>query len=139
MTTVEMILALVATGKFTLPDGLVYEDVDGISWFLQNSSGRAVWHLESGQEKFARDLCAAHFAQQIDHGGPLHGRLLLTDFNYYMARGNSEAAIRALWEAARPRTGHVCHLSGYDPMIDPRCPARKELEGNQWKPGSSNW
>lgn len=97
-STNEMILDLLANG-FKLPEGLVYEVADGISWFLQNNNGRKIWHLESGQEKFAYDRIACELAQQVDHDGPMHGAIARTEFNYLMSRGDTEAAIKALWEA----------------------------------------
>lgn len=105
-STNQMILDLMANG-FKLPEGLVCEVADGISWFLQNNSGRRIWHLESGQEKFAYDSIACEFARTIK-AQPERDRIM---FRFYweewqmaMRTGDSEAAIRALWEAVRGGT-----------------------------------
>ena len=134
MTTVEMILALVATGKFTLPEGVFRDELVGAKWWgwLDQS------HVKP---ELICDLCAMHFAREtatrVDIDGAnirKHGVRVASSMRGHMEVGDSESAIRALWEAARPRTGRVCHLSGYDPMIAPRCPACKELEETNGSP-----
>jgi hypothetical protein len=101
MTTDEMILALVATGHFTLPDPIGH-DADG--WFLNVTdtwgvSGKVAGHV-------IHDLCAAEFARQIrakDAAGKLTKRDpsdgAIFDMRWALGDGDSPAAIKALWEA----------------------------------------
>lgn len=100
-TTDEMILDLVAAG-FVLPKDVCrhYDPTDKADCFALQmrhaNGGRQCWVLISDQQ--AHDLCACEFARQVDHDGPMHGAVARTEFNYHMSRGDSAAAIQALWE-----------------------------------------
>lgn len=102
MTTDEMILALVATGKFTLPEEL---EVVGVDLAL-----RSQYFDEVGQKldikcillkkRIAHDLCAMHFAREAKN-------IDLSAYEWQdswwvpLTTGDSAAAIKALWEAVR--------------------------------------
>lgn len=86
-TTDQMILDLVAAG-FVLPEGL-YED--GWRIFV------AAWP----GSPYAHDLCACEFARQADKRpqNELDVSPKYQEFREQMADGDTEAAIKALWEA----------------------------------------
>lgn len=103
MTTDDMIIALVATGKFTLPERLRkwYASTNriarrlGFRWEIQVDTLH--WcRLANNQQ--AHDLCACHFAREMDErtGNDLCAG---TDFMGLMSNGDSAAAIEALWRA----------------------------------------
>jgi hypothetical protein len=94
MTTDEIILAIVATGKFTLPEGVIHAPMcRPCHW----SFGRSRWALP---DELAHDLCAMHFAREMkswaDKG---KAPVLHTGFTLHMHDGDSAAAIKALYEA----------------------------------------
>ena len=93
-TTDEMILALVATGKFTLPDLLMFDD-EPKAWRLNTPGGAWVIPFRP-----AHDLCAMHFAREAGGMDVWHIRAMDV-FSDRMAVGNSPAAIQALWEATQ--------------------------------------
>lgn len=73
MTTDQMIIALVATGKFTLPAIVYRRDVGVGFWELACS-------VKGGglQPQEAHDLCAMHFAREIKNvpiGGNARNKL----------------------------------------------------------------
>jgi hypothetical protein len=98
MTTDEMILALVATGKFTLPEGVERREATFgflAGWNFDNGDGVGV-----GCDDQAHDLCAMHFAREMkswtdkERAPALH-----RGFTLHMHDGDSAAAIKALYEA----------------------------------------
>lgn len=88
MTTDEMILALVATGKFTLPSNIRCDDSMG--WVLAKE-------VALSQSK-AHDLCAMHFAREACRSGAWGYELSAA-----LCAGDSAAAIKALYEAMKER------------------------------------
>jgi hypothetical protein len=104
MTTDEMILELVETGKFTLPPDVVkvFDPVDKCECFALDMkgmrTGKKTHVLLSNQQ--AHDLCAMHFAREMKswtdkERAPAFHR----GFTVYMHDGDSAAAIKALYEA----------------------------------------
>lgn len=94
MTTDEMILALVATGRFTLPDGLTHAPMCEVPW-----SYSPIKYMFSVQA--AHDLCAMHFARQYASAhNSLNGGVIERVYQM-MGVGNSAAAIKALWGASK--------------------------------------
>lgn len=104
MTTDEMILALVKSGKFTLPKGLKREDDEWWSYRAPHAFGLTL------RPKQAHDLCAMHFARgmlardfDLFRIMPSNDvmRTDRADYEYHTAikHGDSAAAIKALWEA----------------------------------------
>ena len=98
-STDEMILALVEKHGFTLPEGLEPREneihlYDG-AWTLNGND------IEDQQ---AHDLCACEFAWELTHGQRNARALgLLGDpldlFREWLGKGDSAAAIRALFDA----------------------------------------
>jgi hypothetical protein len=103
MTTDEIILAIVATGKFTPPEelkplGLGKGRSGHRCWELRGDSGTPTYY-DSGS-RVVYDLCAMHFAREMKSWtdkdkAPVFHR----GFTIYMHDGDSAAAIKALYEA----------------------------------------
>lgn len=96
MTTDEMILALVATGKFTLPVGLrQLKEHWHLVWPINRS------HVHQVSPQHAHDLCAIHFAREVDVAlcgvwPTVAGR---KEWCGAMESGDSATAIKALHDA----------------------------------------
>ena len=93
-----MILALVATGKFTLPPGLTFGYINDGEWRFVGAER----DLLDDERWIALDLCAMHFAREADHNSVEwwgKGAPDLRHVYQYLRRGDSAAAIAALHEA----------------------------------------
>lgn len=98
MTTDEMILALVATGKFTLPEGLEQIAADPLNnvWGVTDGGMRPTYM----SDQKAHDLCACHFAREARAAGG-HLAACAPDIFQRLWLGDSAAAIEALWRATQ--------------------------------------
>ena len=110
MNTDERILALVATGKFTLPKAAEFDHCGRLEWVPDgyNQFGtpyKGYWRIhykgDAVPRAFVYDLCAMHFAQEVDVAlcgvwPTVAGR---KEWCGAMEIGNSAAAIKALYDA----------------------------------------
>jgi hypothetical protein len=102
MTTDEQILELVATGKFTLSQGLRVPSSDRrpgeINWYYNTSYfGGSPIH-----DQHAHDLCAMHFARETGPHGSFRTNWKLKTWDAISTAllvGDSAAAIKALYDA----------------------------------------
>lgn len=94
-STDQMIADLVAKG-FKLPEGLRL--TDNVGWVI----GRCA----AFSQRKAHDLCACECARELTHGKRNNARALgllgdpLDLFREWLGKGDTEAAIKALWRPA---------------------------------------
>lgn len=96
----EMVLALVKTGKFTLPVGLRVPDGKEHKGEIRYWLNTSYFGGSPISDEGAYDLCAMHFARE-SADQPIWGTRTLARFNGSMGRGDSAAAIAALYEATK--------------------------------------
>jgi hypothetical protein len=99
MTIDEMILALVATGKFTLPKRVLRNPNDSFEeWMLMDYNPHGGWG-QTVVSADAHDLIAMHFAREAEAAKMDYS--CEPEFSDAMQLGDSAAAIAALYEAMK--------------------------------------